>query len=253
MAEIQGIQGKVFPVTLMPPDGMNSTSYTESIMRSYMHDAGRHLTPPLLLPTTPMRIASNRNYGVKIFLEESDAEWLLFIDSDMGWPEDAVELLLKAADPKERPVIGALCFGMRKEEPDGLGGWRTVPFPTIFDWRQAPGAERPGFMIRYDYMPDAVTQCAATGAAFLLIHRSALEAMRAASGDTWFDRAKMYPDDELMGEDISFCSRLGALRVPLHVHTGVRTTHLKSVWVGEAYYQGMRVLAALDEQGAGNE
>jgi hypothetical protein len=252
MTEIQGeetaVGDKVFLVSLMPPDGLNATSFTESIMRMFMHDSlnGRHLTPPMFLSTTPMRIASNRNMACATMLDETDADWLLFVDSDMGWPEDALETLLEAADPSDRPVIGALCFGMRKMEPDGQGGFRSTPFPTIFDWRQAPGAERPGFMDRPDYAANSVTQCAATGAAFLLIHRSVLSWVREKFGDTWFNRAKMYADDEEMGEDISFCSRLGSLSIPVFVHTGVRTTHLKPVWVGEDYYRGARVLAALD-------
>jgi GT2 family glycosyltransferase len=259
MTDIQGDAAsagdKVFLVSLMPPDGLNSTSFTESMLRMFMHDTlnGQHLTAPMFLSTTPMRIASNRNMACKTFLEETDAGWLLFVDSDMGWSEDAVEALLAVADPAERPVVGALCFGMRKEEVDGKGGFRSVPFPTLFDWKLAAGAERPGFQLRYDYTPDTVTQVSATGAAFLLIHRSALEKVRMAGGDVWFDRAKMYPDDEQMGEDISFCSRLGMLGIPIFVHTGVRTTHLKPMWVGEDSYLAARALAAADSAEASDE
>ncbi len=258
MTEIQGetaIEGDgVFLVSLMPPDGLNATSFTESIMRMFMYDSlnGRHLTPPMFLSTTPMRIASNRNMACATFLDETDAQWLLFVDSDMGWSEDALETLLAAADPERVPVIGALCFGLRKEEVDGQGGFRSVPFPTIFDWRKAPEADRAGFVLRYDYAPDTVIQCSATGAAFLLIHRTVLQTVREEAGDVWFDRAKMYEDDEMMGEDISFCSRLGVFGIPLFVHTGVRTTHLKPVWVGEDFYRGARALSALDAVEAGD-
>jgi hypothetical protein len=239
----------VLAVTLMPPDGMNSTSYTESLMRLFGYDASTSGTlirggGPMMLPASPLRLVDMRNMAARFLLDESEADWLLFIDSDMGFDEDALEKLLEAADPATRPVIGALCFGLRKEETDNRGGWRTVPFPTIYDWRHTPGAPRPGFVLRYDYTPNAVTQVSATGAAFLLIHRTALEKMRAELGDTWFDRAKMHPDEDMMGEDISFCARLGRLGIPLFVHTGVQTTHLKPVWVDEDYYQGMRYLAA---------
>lgn len=259
MTDIQGeeLPSTVLVVSLVPPDGMNSTSFTESLLGLVLHDAsseGRVVRGggPMLIPTTPMRLVDNRNYAAKWLLDDSDADWLMFIDSDMGFEPDAVEKLLKVADPAERPVVGGLCFGLRKEESDGLSGWRSVPFPTIYDWRTADGAPRPGFMARYGYSPETVTQCAATGAAFLLIHRSALEAIRAELGDVWFERAKMYPDDEPMGEDISFCSRLGLLGIPLFVHTGVRTSHLKPLWVTEEYYQGFRVLHALKAKEAGD-
>jgi hypothetical protein len=39
--------------------------------------------------------------------------------------------------------------------------------------------------------------------------------------------------DGAMGEDLSFCMRAQALDIPIHVHTGVRTTHAKRIWLSE--------------------
>jgi hypothetical protein len=152
--------------------------------------------------------------------------------------------LVEAADPVERPVMGALCFGLKKIRTDERGGWTTQPFPTIYDWRPNDKGDH-GFVLRYDYTPNCVTQVAATGAAFLLIHRGALEKLRAEHGETWFDRARMRPDEGLMGEDIAFCARLGRAGIPVFVHTGVTTTHLKPLWVDEDFYLGQRALSAL--------
>jgi hypothetical protein len=38
----------------------------------------------------------------------------------------------------------------------------------------------------------------------------------------------------MTGEDLSFCARLGACGIPVHVDTGVTTSHLKQLWVSEA-------------------
>lgn len=243
MTDIQGFDTSVLAVTLMPPDGLNATSYTESILKLYGHPATAKALlaggGPMFIPTTPLRISEMRNGAAAFLLDESEAEWLLFIDSDMGFQPDALELLLAAADPEHAPVMGALCFGLRKQEPDGLGGWRGVAFPTVMDW------DGKGFTVRYDYTPNVITRCSATGAAFLLIHRSVLQRMREQAGDTWFDRAKMLSEDAgLMGEDISFCARLAGIGVPLFVHTGVPTSHLKSVWVTQEYYRDQRALHA---------
>jgi hypothetical protein len=104
--------------------------------------------------------------------------------------------------------------------------------------------------LRFDYTENCVTRVAATGCAFLLVHRTALEKMRAEYGDVWFDRARMEADQGLMGEDISFCARVNRLGLPIFVHTGVGTTHLKPVWVDEDYYLGQRALAALRAEAA---
>jgi GT2 family glycosyltransferase len=197
---------------------------------------------PAFLPASPNTLPDMRNAACRMLLDDTEAEWLLFIDSDMGFDEGTLYALLASADPDRAPVLGALCFGMRQVEADGMGGFRTHPFPVLFDWLPDDTGKH-GFKIRYDYTPDVVTRVAATGAAFLLIHRSALEAVRADHGDTWFDRAVLSAGEGLMGEDVAFCARLGRLGIPVHVHTGVTTTHLKPVWVSADYYADQHGLA----------
>jgi GT2 family glycosyltransferase len=190
-----------------------------------------------------MTIAAVRNRVAKYLLDESEAEWLLFIDSDMGFEPDLADRLLEAADPATRPVVGALCFGMQRKEADGRGGWRTVPFPTIYNWR-ADSDGTAGFRIRWDYPDNTLIPVDATGAASLLVHRDVLAKLRAGGGDTWFDRGANDTGD-LLGEDMSFCARVRREGIPIHVHTGVKTTHQRTVWLGEDAYLDARALHAL--------
>lgn len=170
-----------------------------------------------------------RNEAVDGFLS-GPAEWMFFIDTDMGFAPDAVERLLASADPVDRPIVGGLCFAQKETGPDGMGGYRTAPRPTILDWVETP--DGPKFMGRATYPVNAVIRCAGTGAACLLIHRSVLERIRDTYGPTWFNRAAG-TDGKLLGEDVSFCLRAGALDIPVHVNTTVKTSHLKHVWVQE--------------------
>lgn len=237
----------VLAVTLTPPDGLCAVSFTESMLRMVgfdMTQAGHLISGggPMFLPASPNTLPEMRNKACAVMLDETEAEWLLFIDSDMGFDETALYGLLEVADPAERPVVGALCFGMKKVESDHMGGWRTQPFPVLFDWKENETGKF-GFAIRHVYPTDTVTRVAATGAAFLLIHRSVLELLRVDHGDRWFDRAVMEPGEGLMGEDVAFCARLGRQGIPIYVHTGVRTTHLKSVWLNEDYYHEQHMLA----------
>lgn len=170
-----------------------------------------------------------RNQAAEAFLARP-AEWLFFVDTDMGFAPDTIERLLAAADPVNRPIVGALCFAQRETEQDGMSGYRTSPRVTILDWVDT--GQGPRFMGRSSYPVNTVVKCAGTGAACVLIHRSVLERIRDEHGPAWFDRVPG-PDGKLLGEDVSFCVRAGAQDIPIHVHTGVRTTHLKNVWIGE--------------------
>ncbi len=162
----------------------------------------------------------------------SDVDWLLWIDSDMGFAPDALYQLLAVAHPTDRPIVGGLCFTSRQYAHDGMNGYRTRPQPTIYDWRQADDGQ-PRFLSMPMYPVDHVIQVAGTGSAFILIHRSVFERIAEDMGPTWYDRTPG-TDGKLLGEDISFCVRAAALQFPIHVHTGVRTTHFKQQWMGEA-------------------
>lgn len=198
---------------------------------------------PLMMRCGTSGLVDARNKMVAHFLDEADDEWLWMVDTDMGFAADTVDRLVEAADPVDRPVVGALCFGLKMSDPDGYGGYETAPFPTIYGWvKQANGHN--GFKSADNYPRDTLLQVAGTGAACLLVHRTAAEKVRAEHGDRWFDPVR-YPDGRWVSEDLSFCYRLGALSIPIYVHTGVKTTHAKTVWVGEQQWAAHKALTEM--------
>jgi glycosyltransferase involved in cell wall biosynthesis len=185
-----------------------------------------------------------RNKAVQHFLADGKAEWLFWIDTDMGFAPDTVDRLLEAADPVERPVVGGLCFTQTETDADGLGGWRCRATPTVFDWAKLDSGQM-GFAVRWGFTPDTLTRVGGTGSACILIHRSVFEKIEAAHGRVWYDRVPNTTTGQLLGEDLSFCLRAGALQVPMFVHTGVRTTHLKATWLAEEDYWQQRALTSM--------
>lgn len=220
-------------------------SFTNSLLRMIDHDRGRHLVQWQSMSCGSGGLVEARNKASRGFLDGGIGEWLLMIDTDMGWQPDALDLLMAAADPVERPVVGGLCFVHKETEPDGCGGFRSTVRPTIFDWIETP--EGPRFAGRGHYPVNRLVRAAGTGAAFLLVHRRVLAEIADAHGDTWFTRIKG-SDGSLLGEDVSFCARLAAIGVPLHVHTGVKVTHMKPTWLGEHdFWRGVLMPPAADE------
>jgi GT2 family glycosyltransferase len=162
-------------------------------------------------------VSASRNIVTQRFLDKNDADWLLWVDADMQWSPLDVDVLLDAADPKTMPVIGGLCFGMAHGKP----------FPTIYHFAEIDGNLTTIRMSSYEQ--NAIFQVAATGAAFLLIHRSALQSMADRGFNQafpFFQETQNGPDP--VGEDLTFCLRLAALGIPVHVHTGVKIGHHKS-------------------------
>lgn len=179
-------------------------------------------------------IVEGRNDAVAGFLAEKDSGWLWWVDSDMGFHPDTVDRLLAVADPVERPVVGGLCFAYKEAGPDGMGGARCAPRPTIFDW--VTDGDEVGFKGRMTYPVNELVRCAGTGSACLLVHRSVFERVAAKFGPAWYDRLPNPSGKGWVSEDLSFCMRAAAVGVPVWVHTGVRTSHAKMTWVAEDDY-----------------
>lgn len=214
-------------------------SFSQSITHLLLHDVshGEHI---LRGGYIPVRCGTNglvgaRNLAIKNFLSLGRGDWLLWCDTDMGFELDSVERLLEVADPVERPIVGGLCFGQKETLEDGYFGYRTSARATIFNWQQGDEGQNipTKFTARAWYPPNSLVRCAGTGSAFVLIHKSVFEKLDEAYGPTWYDQIPS-DDGELIGEDISFCIRANAQGFPIHVHTGVRTTHMKHLWLQEA-------------------
>jgi len=219
---VTGMRGVV--VSYVHPGWVQHT-FMQSLLMAVSHD--RDSEAPAIVGVMPVRfrpsgIAQVRNEAVRAFLG-TGGEWLWFVDTDMGFRADALSALLASADPVERPVVGALCYGVVEEEPDDMGGVATRVFPTLHGWSE----EAKVFTEWEGPVPSGLVQVAGTGAACLLVHRSALE--RVGDGG-WFDPV-VDGVGNLVGEDLSFCWRLGNEGIPVHVDCRVPTTHQKHVWL----------------------
>jgi GT2 family glycosyltransferase len=170
-------------------------------------------------------ISTPRNLVVDEFLRSYTAPWLLMVDTDMVFAGDALDRLIAAADPVERPVVGALCFSPAAGEVR----------PTMYELTQKPSGEL-AFAHWESWPEDACVRVSATGTGFLLMHRDALERVRASSGDVaapWFRESPVGAPLALMGEDMTFCLRCAAAGIPVHVHTGVQVGHMKPEMLGK--------------------
>lgn len=187
----------------------------------------------------PSAIPDGRNRLAATVLDETDSEWLLMVDSDMGFDPDMMERLVACGDRYKRPVVGALCFAQKSDGISAHSGRRFRATPTIY--RMAQTDDDLGFLPVFDYPPDSLIEVEATGAACVLIHRRALAKIRDEFGDVWFDLMRIpRPGGGIkeFGEDMSFCLRLAAAKIPMFVHTGVGTTHDKTgVFLDEEFYR----------------
>lgn len=227
------VKGKRVVLAYIHP-GQVSAYFLEGMLATVLLDQNtERRIQTILQDWSSANVSQSRNKLTGKFLDDYDAEWLLWIDADMAWTPDAVYRLMDAADPEKAPIVGGLCFGASHDRL----------FPTIYLWGQTDDEK----LVTYrpaDYPRDKVVPVAATGAAFLLIHRSVLHKMRAHGFSRtfpWFQETEY--DGDPVGEDLTFCLRAAQLGIPVHVHTGVRIGHHKSTVLTEDVFLAQRAAA----------
>lgn len=162
-------------------------------------------------------LAQGRNRAVQRFLA-TEAEWLWTVDTDMGFPPDTLDRLLSTAEETSGRVVSVL-YNIVVEEgrtPYGIPA-RAHTQPMAGVWN------KPADGTAWAVHPKAVQAVDAVGAGCLLVHRSVFEDMY-ADGAWWSIRPGM-------GEDFSFCQRLGEAGIPIWVDPNIPVVHHKSCWV----------------------
>jgi hypothetical protein len=173
------------------------------------------------------RVAETRSQIVDKFLDSDNftqAGWLVMVDSDMVFRPEDIRELLDCADREHRPIVGGLCFAGMTDD---------TMYPTVYSLgRDDDGRLEVGPV--HDYPR---------------VHRTVLLHMRqphptgfgthqngTPNPYPWFVEGHTDKHGRPFGEDISFCIRAQALGYPVHVHTGVKIRHHKSVFLDEALY-----------------
>jgi hypothetical protein len=188
------------------------------------------------VPTARSRIVQN-------FLDHpAEPDWLWMVDTDATFGDDILERLLASADEKDRPIVGALAFGVRgmkdqAGEPivNAVGASPLELFPTLYTW------DDKGTVCIRDYPPNQVVQVNATGAHCMVIHR------RVLTDPAWLEDGHPLPyfrTGVRLGREVSedqfFCIKAQALGYPIHVDTGAKTGHVKTFIADEELYLAQR-------------
>ena len=248
--EAQRRSGPTVAVAWIHP-GQVSAYFADSLLMTVLWDMAQPqpMIRDLLREWSSANVSASRNTLTTQFLDRNaelvaaglaPVDWLLWVDADMQWEPADLGRLVASADPVDRPIVGGLCFGL----------FEGKPAPTIWHGLDAEDGFKLVRLVE-TYPRDQMVRCLATGAAFVLIHRTVLEAVR--------DRAynKAFPffqetelDGDPVGEDLTFCLRAALLGYPMHVNTSVRVGHHKSDLITEASFDAARALLTPADQEA---
>jgi len=166
-------------------------------------------------------IAKARNLLVQQFLSTA-REWLWMVDTDVVFSQRALPLLAEIADAATSPVVTGV---VQIVKADG------TRFPSVFSLDVlSPGGMRIEPLPMAGWPRSESFTVDACGAACLLVHRSVFAKIAAGDGPVWFLPIEV--DNGLVGEDVSFCMRAGAVGARPVVAARVLCGHVKPVVIG---------------------
>lgn len=192
--------------------------------------------------TGTMGLASARSEIAAYFLESTSAEWLFMVDSDMGFAPDTVDRMVASAELNGVPVLGGLCFAQKPDKDRAQGqenyAVRYRVEPTVYRWAEVAETGERGFQHIARYERDAFQRVAGTGAALMLVHRTAFEAVGAEPFMPITDpTAGGHGRPRTFSEDLSFCIRVQAAGLEMGVDTSIKTSHYKGgIYLDEVAY-----------------
>ena len=171
-------------------------------------------------------------------VQRMQGEFIIFIDDDMTWQPDAIGELVDTwfdldHQLDEPLIMGGLCFR------------RTPPYAPTLYMRKNPTDGPYRFLEKWD---TDIVEVDATGMAFVLISKSAINAIATQMNGEDTEMPPFELRDRMaappaffnwtgrMGEDLRFCQDAKAAGVRIFVDTRIKVGHLGEIEVGHEHF-----------------
>jgi hypothetical protein len=213
-------------IALPVRDHLNSATVTSLLQTDWSFVGSEHSMDRLIIQGNILPLQRNEA------IQRMRGEFLLFVDDDMVWQPDAVGRLVdtytELAEQFTEPlIVGGLCF--RRTPPHN---------PTLYV-RELPNDGPYNFLEKW---ATDIVEVDATGMAFTLISKAAIEAVAEAEMPPLEVRQHMAGPPAFfhwtgrMGEDLRFCADAKAKGVRIFVDTRIEIGHIGEFAIGHKHY-----------------
>jgi GT2 family glycosyltransferase len=155
---------------------------------------------------------------------KSDADWLLWVDSDVVVTQDIVKKLWESADKEKSPVVCGIYFVSTSPNMPLMNS-----LPCILRIN-----ENEQFEYIHPLPEDQIIPIDAAGMGLTLMHKSVIDKIKDIYDGIYFDTSLSKTGGK--GEDISFFIKLKEQGIPVYAHTGCLAQHIKRFVFDHNYY-----------------
>ena len=188
------------------------------------------------------QIGRQRQTAFDFWLDKTDFEWVLWVDSDIVLNPESLLKVWSSADKISRPIVTGTYFVSKQNEAALM-----TPYPALWNWTDSQ------YSIAYVHpLPyDELIEIGCSGFGFLLMHRSVGLRMREHHGERPFFN-ETGTGEQFVSEDINFFRAMRDAGIPLHAHTGAVVQHMKrfsfDVWFYKMYWEYMSMQKEREEK-----
>jgi GT2 family glycosyltransferase len=200
------------------------------------------ITPEYLMSmlTTQSHMLINSKYNLRIDIREGcyvhqsrnimfrrcKDDYLMFIDTDMAFPADGIEKLIKL----DKDIVGGLYYN------------RKDAIPLAFN------ANAEGKYQKIESVPDAPFQCDAIATGFMLIKKKVIDKFNEEIDSKRlkalpFDFIRFEADGFELGEDMAFCRRAKELGFEIWCDPTMELVHVGKKYIDRRWYEAIKETA----------
>jgi GT2 family glycosyltransferase len=204
-------------------NGLVEGQFTLSLGNYLLYANKNNIKINSLIRVNGNQIARQRELALSLTLE-SKTDWSLWIDSDIMFKPEDVDMLMNVANKENRKVISGLYY----VSYDGDGSFRNT-VPAMYTYNNSDGLHYPIL----DFQEENIFKVDAVGFGFILIHNSVFSELK--QKHSWIFNDHFYDNGFFISEDISFCQKLRENNIPIFLHPKAKVNHIKKVMFNESY------------------
>jgi GT2 family glycosyltransferase len=158
------------------------------------------------------------------FAENVNADWILYIDSDMVLPNDSLLKFANARLENEAlDIVGGMCFK------------RTPPFQPCFytKARINPETKKPLLESPIDFPETGLIEVEGIGMACTFVRKNAWRKVKEKFDSSFFP----FPG---VGEDLSFCIRARMAGIKMYTDLSINVGHMSQVEIKKEHFFAAR-------------
>ena len=207
-------------------NGLVEGKFTEGLSQVLLSALHNNVQISACLRVHGNQIGKQRQILFDNWIDTTDIDWLLWVDSDIALSMEIVKKLWDIADSVTKPIVSGIYFISKSSENELM-----QPFPAIFN-----DVDQHTIQYIHPLPKDKIIKIDSAGMGLVLMHRSIALILRKKFPNQSVFAEQNGIGKDFVSEDIAFFRKVKEAEIPVYAHTGALAKHIKRFPLDINYY-----------------